>query len=430
MNEEDIANVNEATKAAVAARIAEFLAVKGTARTSAASAEPASAPGVPTPGVISGGAPAPGAEVWGRQFDAGLAWVDFPVGWGGMGAPRSLRAMVAGRLREAGVPDSGRRNGIGVTLAAPVLMAFGTSAQRDRFLRPLFSGEEIWCQLFSEPGAGSDLASLSTRAVRDSDGWLVSGHKVWTTLAHVSRWGLLCARTDPDAPKHAGLTCFVVDMRAPGVRVEPIRQITGDAEFNEVILTDVRLPAGAVIGEVGAGWQVILSVLAHERESFADEPLERGGGAIAEASRLWAERGGDHPELRDSYVQLWIRSEAVRLASLEAAAASRDGQPSPAWSALKVLRCELDQEIYDLCVTLLGIDGLLYPSYEMRQPSRMDEMAGYGGDIRRQYLFSLCHTIAGGTSEIQRTIIADRVLRLPREPQPDRDMSWRRSRRG
>ena len=184
----------------------------------------------------------PPREFLGAQFDLGLAWVHFPEGFGGLGLSPKLQETINPRLRAAGAPSSGPRNPIGYGMGAPTVVTHGSDAQRTRYLRPLFTGEEVWCQLFSEPGAGSDVASLSTRAVRDGDEWVVNGQKVWTTVAHLAKWGMLVARTDPEAPKHRGMTYFVVDMQAPGVEVRPLRQITGEAEFNEVYFTDVRIP--------------------------------------------------------------------------------------------------------------------------------------------------------------------------------------------
>jgi alkylation response protein AidB-like acyl-CoA dehydrogenase len=191
------------------------------------------------------------------RYDAGLAWVHYPPGHGGLGVPRSLQAVVDAELAAAGAPDNDpRRIGIGLGMAAPTILAFGTEEQRRRWLRPLWTGEEVWCQLFSEPGAGSDLAGLATRAVRDGDGWRVTGQKVWTSIAHLARWAILVARTDPDVPKHAGLSYFALDMTAPGVEVRPLRQITGEAEFNEVFLSDAPIPDADRIGAVGEGWRV------------------------------------------------------------------------------------------------------------------------------------------------------------------------------
>ncbi len=214
------------------------------------------------------------------RFDAGLAWVHFPEGLGGLGIARHHQGRVDALLCEAGAPDNDpRRNGIGLGMAAPTILAFGTDEQQRRFLRPLWTGEEVWCQLFSEPGAGSDLAALATRAVADGDEWVVNGQKVWTSGAHEARFAILVARTDPSVPKHAGLTYFVCDMTDPGVDVRPLRQITGEAEFNEVFLTDVRIPDGHRLGAVGEGWRVATATLNNERVAIGARrrPGERDG---------------------------------------------------------------------------------------------------------------------------------------------------------
>ena len=207
-------------------------------------------------------------EFLGAQYDRGLAWVHFPVGEGGLGLSPKHQRTIEERLRAAGAPNAMWRNPIGHGMVAPTLITWGTAEQKECYLRPLFTGEEVWCQLFSEPGAGSDFAGLAARGVRDGDEWVVNGQKVWTSLAHVSKWGLLVVRTDTEAVKHAGLTAFVVDMEAPGVEVRPLRQITGDAEFNEVYFTDTRLPASAMLGNPGDGWRVSLTTLMNERVSI------------------------------------------------------------------------------------------------------------------------------------------------------------------
>jgi alkylation response protein AidB-like acyl-CoA dehydrogenase len=196
------------------------------------------------------------------RFDAGLAWVNFPRGLGGLDLPRALQPVVDAVLAEAGAPDNQPlRIGIGLGMAAPTILRHGTDEQRHRWLRPLWTGEELWCQLFSEPGAGSDLAALATRAVREGDGWVVTGQKVWTSMAHEARWAILIARSEPAAAKHAGLTYFACDMTAPGVEVRPLRQLTGEAEFNEVFLDGVRIPDAHRIGAAGEGWQIARTTL-------------------------------------------------------------------------------------------------------------------------------------------------------------------------
>src|SRR3954471_21055785 len=242
------------------------------------------------------------------RFDAGLAWISFPAGLGGLGAPRALQPVVDAEFAAAGAPDNQPlRIGIGLGMAAPTILRHGTDEQRQRFLRPLWTGEEVWCQMFSEPGAGSDLAVVATRAVRDGDDGVVPGQKVWTSMAHEARWAILIAGTDPDVPKHQGLTYFAVDMTAPGVEVRPLRQITGEAEFNEVFLTDVRIPDADRIGQVGEGWKVANATLMSERVSIgASRAAERESGMIASAARTWRSR----PELRtpglhDRMMRLW-----------------------------------------------------------------------------------------------------------------------------
>src|SRR5919107_4660063 len=252
----------------------------------------------------------------GAQFDAGLAWVHFPEGYGGLGVSPKLQRVVNERIAAAGGPNSYWRNPIGAGMGAPTVVTHGTEAQKQRYLKPLFTGEEIWCQLFSEPGAGSDVASLATRAVRDGDEWVVNGQKVWTTLAHLSRWGMLVARTDPEQPKHRGMTYFVVDMQAPGVEVRPLRQITGEAEFNEVYFTDVRIPDAERLGDMGDGWRVTLTTLMNERVAIGGQVSPRGGGFIGEVVKTWQQQGHTDPALRDRLMQLWVRAEVQRLTNL------------------------------------------------------------------------------------------------------------------
>src|SRR6516165_4685722 len=211
----------------------------------------------------------------GAQFDRGLAWVHFAVGEGGLGLTPKDQQRAQARLHAAGAPSAAMRNPIGYGMCAPTIATHGTPEQKERYLRPLFTNEEIWCQLFSEPGAGSDVAGLSTRAERDGDEWVVHGQKVWTTLAHIAKYGMLLARTNPDVPKHKGLSYFVLDMQTPGVEVRPLVQITGDAEFNEVFLENVRVPDSMRVGPEGEGWRVAITTLMNERVSLS------GAGSLA-----------------------------------------------------------------------------------------------------------------------------------------------------
>ncbi len=363
----------------------------------------------------------PEVEFLGAQFDAGLAWVNFPVGLGGLGAARGLQRIVTERLSAAGAPMLFGRNPIGYGMAAPTVLAHGSADQQHRYLRPMFTGEHIWCQLFSEPGAGSDVAGLATRAVRDGDEWVLNGQKVWTTLAHQARYGMLLARSDPGAEKHKGLTYFVVDMHAPGVDVRPLRQLTGDAEFNEVYFTDVRVPDAERLGEVGDGWRVAITTLMNERVSIGATVGARGSGAIGTAVRLWEQRTDKDPVLRDRLTALWVESEVHRLTSLRAAANAVAGTPGPEGSTAKLHSAELNKAIYELCETLLGAEGMLYDDWTMRRP---ESAGGFGGGPQRMFLRSRANSIEGGTSEIMRNILGERVLGLPGDVRNDKDRPW------
>jgi len=358
------------------------------------------------------------------RFDAGLAWVHYPVGLGGLDAPRALQAYVDETLAAAGAPDNRpSRIGIGLGMAAPTILAHGTPEQRRRFLRPLWTGEEVWCQLFSEPGAGSDLAGLATRAVRDGGGWVVTGHKVWTSMAHVARWAILLARTDPDVPKHAGLTYFVLDMTAPGVEVRPLRQLTGEAEFNEVHLDGARIGDDLRLGDVGAGWAVARTTLMNERVSIGGGPVPREGGMIGALARAWRSR----PELRtpgmhDTVVRLWVAAEAARLTALRVRQQLAAGAPGPDGSAVKLSFATLNQRISGAEMELLGDEALRRDSWAMARPERVDF---FGRDAGYRYLRAKGNSIEGGTSEVLRTIIAERVLGLPAEPRADTRAAWK-----
>jgi alkylation response protein AidB-like acyl-CoA dehydrogenase len=362
----------------------------------------------------------PAREFLGHQFDAGLAWVHFPEGFGGLGLSPGLQRLINERLSAARAPFSSVRNPIGHGMGAPTVVTHGSEAQKRRYLRPLFTGEEIWCQLFSEPGAGSDVASLSTRAEQDGDEWIVNGQKVWTTLAHRSRFGMLVARTDPEQEKHKGLTYFVVDMHAPGVDVRPLRQMTGEAEFNEVYFTDVRIPDAERLGEVGEGWRVSITTLMNERVSIGGSITPRGSGPIGDAVQIWRERQHKDPALKDRLMQLWVESEAARLTNIRAGQNRQVGTPGPEGSTGKLASAELNKRIYNLCVDLLGAGGMLYGSYEMVRP----ETAGQATSIPHAFLRARANSIEGGTSEIMRNILGERVLGLPGDVRVDKDKPW------
>jgi len=368
--------------------------------------------------------PADAIAFRGAQYDLGLAWVSFPVGFGGLGLAPDLQRRVEERIRAAGVrADALERNGFGIFLAAPTIAAHASDELKARLLRPLFTGEELWCQLFSEPGAGSDLAGLSTRAVRDGDEWVVDGQKVWNTLAHRADRGMLVARTDPDAPKHRGLTYFALDMHAPGVDVRPLRQITGEAEFNEVYLTGVPVPDADRIGGLGDGWRVSLTTLMNERVTIGGAVAGRNSGPIGDALKVWREHPESHdPVRRDRLARLWIDAEVLRLTNARAAANRKAGAPGPEGSVAKLAFAETNRSIYELCMDVLGADGLLYPSYEMVRPDEAS-LTG-GGDPRKMFLRSRAYSIEGGTSEILRNVLGERVLGLPGEPRVDKGLPW------
>ena len=360
------------------------------------------------------------------QYDRGLAWVDFPEGNGGLGLRASLQREVDRRLREAGVPAPTSGRFFGMFLAAPTIVTHGSEEVRRRLLRPLFTGEDVWCQLFSEPGAGSDLASLSTRAVRDGDEWVVNGQKVWNTLAHLGDRGMLVTRTDPDVPKHRGLTYFALDMHTPGVEVRPLRQITGEAEFNEVYLTDVRIPDADRIGEVGDGWRVSMTTLVNERVTIGGGGgggPKRASGAIAEAVDLWKKGGNHDPAMRDRLMKLWTDEEVLRLTNMRAAAKAKSGNPGPEGSIAKLAIALNQQHIYELCMNMLGADALAGFDYTFRRPEEIVLTAALG-EARHMFLRSRANSIEGGTSEIMRNILGERILGLPGEPRVDKELPW------
>jgi alkylation response protein AidB-like acyl-CoA dehydrogenase len=362
----------------------------------------------------------PPAEFLGAQFDLGIAWVHFPEGDGGLDLSPRLQNVVNARLGEAKAPSPYGRNPIGYGMGAPTVVTHGSAAQRTRYLRPLFTGEEVWCQLFSEPGAGSDVAGLSTRAVRDGDEWVVNGQKVWTTLAHVARFGMLIARTDPDAPKHKGLTYFVVDMHAPGVEVRPLVQITGEAEFNEVYFTDVHIPDSERLSDVGEGWRVSITTLMNERVSIGGTVAPQGSGLIATAVRTWLDTDRTDAVARDRLAKLWCEAEALRLTNIRASQNRKRGTPGPEGSVAKLMMAELNQRIGSYVVNLLGPAAGLYDGYTFQRPRHALDLS----TPVKAFLRVQANSIEGGTSNIMRNILGERVLGLPGEPRVDKDQPW------
>ncbi len=369
----------------------------------------------------------------GAQFDRGLAWVHFAEGCGGLAGSPAEQQHTMVRLLNAGAPTAMLRNVIGYGMVAPTIAVHGTEEQKSRFLRPLFTGEEVWCQLFSEPGAGSDVASLATRAERDGDEWLLNGQKVWTTLAHVASYGLIIARTDPDQPKHRGITAFLVDMHAPGVEVRPLYQATGEAEFNECFFTDARVPDTRRLGGVGEGWTVAITTLMNERVSIGGGVPPRDSGLIGQALTLWRERWSGRVDAHASAVrarvmEAWVRAEVSRLTNWRASDLRDAGTPGPEGSVAKLASAEGNQRLSELCVDLLGAEGMLYGSaFPLVRPT---ETSYASGDVRKVFIRSRANSIEGGTSEVMRNIIGERVLGLAGEPRADKGVAWKDVPRG
>ncbi len=351
----------------------------------------------------------------GRELaERGLVAPHWPAPWG-LGADPALQLVVDEELRRARVrrPD----NPIGIGWAGPTLVHAGTEAQTSRYLLPLLAGEEIWCQLFSEPGAGSDLASLTTRAVRDGDQWVVSGQKVWTSYAHVAHLGILLARTDPDAPRHRGISYFVCPMDAPGVTVRPLVDMTGTHTFNEVFLDEVRLPAGQLVGEPGQGWALAKVTLGNERVSLSGAGSLWGQGPTADDLIEAVRRAGGttDPLLRQRLARVWGEGELLRLLRLRTVSAALAGAPpGPEASVRKALADEHGRQVMGLARDLAGAGGMLNGTGPVPGDAPGGwpaTMWGYG------FLFSPALTIGGGTAEVQRNIVAERALGLPHDPQ-------------
>jgi alkylation response protein AidB-like acyl-CoA dehydrogenase len=366
----------------------------------------------------------------GAQFDAGLAYVHFPDGCGGLGLPVDLQGYVDQRLAAAGAPPSGRvTNAIAAGQGAATIVAYGSQEQKGRYLRPLFTAELMGCQLYSEPGAGSDLAGLATRAVRDGDEWVINGQKVWTSGAHRAGMAILLARSDPDVAKHAGLTQFVLDMHAPGVEVRPLRQMSGGAEFNEVFLNDVRVPDAERLGPVGEGWKVSQHTLVHERFNMLNAP-GRGSGPIAAVVGAWRGRADKTSAvavaLRDQLMRHWVDAEVLRLLQLRAGVLRSRGQGGPEGSIGKLATSVVNRRLGEWAPVLLGADGMLLPGGydDLTDGMIVGDRRRGSSSLARAAVSSPGTAIAGGTDQIQRNIIGDRVLGLPREPDPSRGRPW------
>ena len=357
----------------------------------------------------------------GRQLaEAGYVAPHWPRPWG-LEADPIHQLVIDDELRAAGV--SRPSNMIGIGWAGPTILHGGTEAQKERYLLPLLAGEEIWCQLFSEPGSGSDLASLSTRAVRDGDEWVVTGQKIWTSLAQHSAFGILIARTEPDAPKHEGISYFICPMDAPGIEIRPIIEMTGAHTFNEVFLDEVRLPAESLVGDVNRGWGLAKVTLGNERVSLSSGGALWGMGPDAgDLLELVRSAGGvADPALRQRLAQLHIERELLRLIRLRTVTARIKGEPPGAEASIrKILADEHGQRIMGLAKDLAGAGGMLATA----GPLGTDPGVWHHG-----FLFAPALTVGGGTGEVQRNIVAERVLGLPHDVDVEQGQTWARSRR-
>ena len=351
-----------------------------------------------------------GAPLWPREY-------------GGLSGEPWMQQLVREELSRWRLPLFGP-NILGVGLAGPTIIAHGTDEQKATFLRRILTGEDLWCQLFSEPGSGSDLASLATRAVGDGDEWVINGQKVWTSIAQFSRYGMLLARTDPDVPKHGGLTYFILDMNSSGVEVRPLRQMTGSSEFNEVYLTDVRIDDARRVGDVNDGWRCARTTLANERDTIAGVSLDPSalfGGVAKDPWQAFLDHVRDRrdPVVRQRLAQLYIEKEVREMTVFRANAARMAGQqPGPEGSVNKVFNAELNQRRSDCAVTAAGMAGVAW-----RREDKPAELRAHA------FLRARANTIEGGTSEVLRNQVAERVLGLPRDAGLERDIPWKDLRR-
>jgi alkylation response protein AidB-like acyl-CoA dehydrogenase len=332
-----------------------------------------------------------------KMHDAGWAGLSWPEEYGGKGATLIEQSIFNEELARQRVPLPA--NVLGLVMGGPVVIAHGNEEQKERYLEPILSGEEIWCQGFSEPESGSDLASLKTRAVKTNGSWKVTGQKVWTTYAHEAKWCMLLARSDQDAPKHQGITYFILDMDQPGVEVRPLRQITGEAEFNEIFLEEAEIPDENIIGDVGGGWQVAITTLMFERAGLGAAAVMGLKRTMEDLLAQIRERGlDDDPVIRQRIAELQIGIEAMRLGALRALTQTmKTGIPGPEGSLSKWQWADYNQALTELGNEVLGPEGMRV-----------------GTDWSYRFLRARANSIEGGTTEVLKNIIAERVLGLPR----------------
>jgi len=383
---------------------------------------------------------------WDRLAESGWAMPHWPEEWYGRALPREFAGVVNEELANAGA--IGPPSGLGLLLAAPTILTHGTDEQKARYLKPILNGQEGWCQLFSEPGAGSDLASLQCKAERDGDEWVINGQKVWTSGAQVADLGMLIVRTDPDAPKHTGISYFAMEMDQPGVEVRPLREMTGRALFNEVFFDDARVPDAALIGGLNEGWAVANTTLANERAGLGSGGAGAVGGAIpGSKARMLGKRAGDlvgaptrassgggsggssrllqdiareqgvadDPNIRQGLAELYMLTQIGKYTSMRAKAAKASGRgPGPEANTAKLMMSKITRLSRDLGLEIIGAHGLL-----------MGKDAPRHGVLQDMTLFAPAVTIYGGSDEIQKNIIGERVLGLPKEPGVDKNTPFR-----
>lgn len=362
----------------------------------------------------------------GAQYDAGLAWPHFAPGWGGLGASREVTRWVRNRLREAGIPAS-RAGFVGLNQAATLIHDQGSDKHKTRFLRRIFTGEDQWCQLFSEPGAGSDLANVATIAVHEGTGWRVSGQKVWTSTARHADFALLLARTDPAQPKHRGMSLFIVDMSDPGVDVRPLRQADGGARFSEVFLENAAVAEDFLLGAAGQGWALSMHILTTERDGASEIFLR----PIDDVMELWRRRAhASAAALRDDVVKLWIESRVLALSSFRQRTTSDPREAGVLGSLAKVAASEHSQRYGELMSVIIGPDVLIDADYE----DAFAEDANPGSAVTKDFGALSAHrfvirtramSLEGGTNEISRNLIGERTLGLPPDIRVDKDIPWR-----
>ncbi len=335
---------------------------------------------------------------WQRELHrAGWAGVSWPKEYGGRGASLTEQSIFGEELARAKAPRPA--NVLGLVMGGPVVIAHGTDEQKERFLEPILSAEEIWCQGFSEPESGSDLASLKTKAVADDGGWLITGQKVWTTIAHEAKWCMLVARTDSEVAKHKGLTYFLLDMEQDEIEIRPLRQITGESEFNELFIEGAYVPDANVVGGVGNGWMVAITTLMNERAGLGASAALGLANALDELVELANQRGlGADPIVRDKAARLKIGIEGLRLGAMRALTATmKVGTPGPEGSIAKLQWSATNQALTELALEVGGVDAL-----------RTENLWAY------RFLRSRANSIEGGTSDVLKNIVAERVLGLPK----------------